>query len=463
MRFIDRKTEMQTLEREYAREGSSLVILYGRRRIGKSTLISEFIKGKKALFFLASEENETQNRIAFQQKAAEFTQNMLLANSRIADWDTIFRAISDTDFEEKPILVIDEFQYLGKANPAFPSVFQRIWDEQLMQRNVMVILCGSLISMMSSQTLSYSSPLYGRRTAQIRLQQIPFRYYGAFFPQKNRKEQIEYYAVTGGVPKYIELFSGTGDIYQAISECILNRTSFLYEEPQFLLQQEVSEIGTYFSIIRAIAAGNTKLSAIAAVLEIKATGLSKYLSVLIDLDILERETPVTEENPEKSKKGLYKIRDNYLRFWFLFVYPNRSYIESDNSDLLLDKIKREFAERQAAFVYEDICRNRIWALSAEGKWNFMLEKVGRWWNQHEEIDIVALGEGKNIIFGECKYRNQPVDTDVFYHLKEKTSAVMWNNQTRTEWYILFSLNGFTQEMQKLASERGDIILISETA
>ena len=179
-KFIDREMEMDTLQSEYERNGSALVILYGRRRVGKTTLISEFIKDKNALFFLASEESEAQNQLAFKDKAAEFIDSDLLRAAEVKNWDVIFKAIMDTPFDEKPVIVIDEFQYIGKSNPAFPSIFQRIWEEILKDRQVMVILCGSLISMMESQTLAYSSPLYGRRTAQIRLTQIPFRYYAEY-------------------------------------------------------------------------------------------------------------------------------------------------------------------------------------------------------------------------------------------------------------------------------------------
>ena len=184
--FVDREQEMETLQSEYEREGSALVVLYGRRRVGKTTLISEFIKGKKALFFLASEEAEAQNRNAFREKVAEFIDSDLLRSADIKSWDVLFKAIMETSFDSKPVIVLDEFQYLGKANPAFPSIFQRIWEEILKDRSVMVILCGSLISMMESQTLAYGSPLYGRRTAQIRLKQIPFGYYHEFFPGTSR-------------------------------------------------------------------------------------------------------------------------------------------------------------------------------------------------------------------------------------------------------------------------------------
>ncbi len=454
---------METLQNEYNRNGSSLVIMYGRRRVGKTTLISEFIKDKPALFFLASEESEAQNRNAFKDKAADFLESELLKNADIKNWEVIFKTIADTSFDSKPVIVIDEFQYIGKSNPAFPSIFQRIWEETLKDKPVMVILCGSLISMMKSQTLSYNSPLYGRRTAQIRLKQIPFRYYQEFFPGKNRRELIEMYSVTGGVPKYIELFSETDDIYKSIQRCVLNRSGYLYDEPHFLLQQEVTEIGSYFSIIKAIAAGNSKLSAISTVLEIKSTGLTKYLKTLIDLDILEREVPVTEENPEKSKKGLYRIKDNYIRFWFAFVYPNMSFIESGNSRIVMNKIRKGLISGHTAFVYEDVCRERMWDLNAEDCWPFHFSKIGRWWDGKNEIDIAAIDpEEKNLILGECKFWQEPVGINIFRELEQKSGSVDWQKQNRHVWFVLFSSAGFTEELKELAAERDDLLLFDET-
>ena len=462
--FVDRESEMETLQREYDREGSSLVIVYGRRRVGKTTLISEFIKDKRALFFLASEESEIQNRNDFKEKTADFLGSDLMKHSEVKSWEVLFKAIGDTAFESKPVIIIDEFQYIGKSNPAFPSVFQRIWEETLKSKSVMVILCGSLISMMESQTLSYNSPLYGRRTAQIRLGQIPFRYYHHFFPNKNRRELIEMYSITGGVPKYIELFSETCDIYKSIETCVLNRSGYLYDEPHFLLQQEVSEIGSYFSIIRAIAAGNSKLSAISAILEIKATGLTKYLKTLIDLDILEREVPVTEENPEKSKRGLYKIKDNYIRFWFAFVYPNMSFIESGNSRIVMDKIRKGLISRHTAWVYENVCRERMWDLNAGGYWPFHFSNVGSWWDGKSEIDIAAIDpEGNHLILGECKYWHEPVGVNILLELEKKTGSVGWRKKERHVWYVLFSAAGFTEELKALAAARNDLLLFDEAA
>lgn len=458
-KFIDRESETATLEREYARDGSSLVILYGRRRVGKTSLITKFINGKNALFFLASEESELQNRESFKRRAADFINSDLLRYAAISSWDVIFKAIMDTEFDKKPIIVIDEFQYIGKSNPAFPSIFQRIWEEVLKNMSVMVILCGSLISMMESQTLNYDSPLYGRRTAQIRLKQIPFRYYGQFFPTRSEKELIEMYSVTGGVPKYIELFGECEDIYSAIKQNILNPSGYLYDEPHFLLQQEVSEIGSYFSLIRAIAAGNSKLSEIATVLETKTTNLTKYLKTLIGLDILEREVPVTEDNPEKSKRGLYKIRDNYIKFWFAFVYPNMSFLESGNSEIVMSKIRKGLVSNQIAFVYEDICREKMWKLNAEGVWDFHFSKIGRYWDNKTEIDIAALDpDGKNLILGECKYWTDPVGINILKDLEKKSWSVTWEDGRRKTHYVLFSISGFTPELESYVATRPDVKL-----
>ena len=459
--FVDREKELEFLEQEYRREGSSLVILYGRCRVGKTALATKFMEGKPALYFLVTEESEQQNRNAFKDAVADFCDNELLKSASLQQWEPIFKVLCEKPSDQKLLLILDEFQYLGKSDPAFPSVFQKIWDTFLKQQSVMVILCGSLISMMESQTLSYSSPLYGRRTGQLRLRQIPFSHYGQFFPEKSHKDLIEYYAITGGVPKYIELFHDTGDIYTAIQHSILSKSSFLFDEPNFLLQREVSEIGSYFSIMKAIAAGNQKLGKIAGVLEVKQTGLSKYLKTLVDLDLLEREVPVTEENPEKSKRGLYRIKDNFMLFWFRFVYPNMGLIESGNEQAAMNRIRANLVDNHISYIYEDVCKEKMWQLAAAGQWDFLFDKVGRWWNGNTEIDLIALdSQGANIIFGECKYWEGPVGVNVLNSLMEKAKEVEWKRNGRKEYFVLFSISGFTEELEKLAASRKDILLQS---
>ena len=262
--FIDRAEELLTLEKEYGKSSASFVIVYGRRRVGKTALMNEFLSRHKGcnLYFLATQEAEEQNRRAFRDQVADLIGNDLL-KAADADWLTIFKLFSEHLPAERKIIVMDEFQYIGKSNPAFPSVMQKIWDTVIKDTNIMLILCGSLITLMQQQTLDYSSPLYGRRTAQIRLRQIRFPYYPDFYPGKSEEELIPFYAVTGGVPKYIETFSDCQSVEDGIDQYVLNPQGYLYEEPYFLLQNEVSEIGSYFSLIRAIAMGNRKLSEIA--------------------------------------------------------------------------------------------------------------------------------------------------------------------------------------------------------
>ena len=455
--FIGRKEELETLENEYNKENAAFVVVYGRRRIGKTTLIRHFCEGKKLLYFLATEESDNENRNAFKDLLAEAFDNELLRSASVDNWVPLFKVISDEAKKERIVLVIDEFQYLGKANKAFPSILQKAWDEMLSSANLMLIVCGSLINMMTTQVLNYDSPLYGRRTAQIRLKQIDFSYYKDFDESLSFDDQIQQYAVTGGVPKYIELFKKEKDIYTAINNNVLSTNSFLYAEPEFLLQKEVSEIGSYFSVLKTIAAGNHKLGKIATTLEVSQTSLTSYIKTLIDLDIIEREVPITEENPEKSKMGLYRIKDNFIEFWFKYVYPNRSLIESGQMQYVEDKIRQNFFDNHVAYVYEDICRNKVWELLSEG---ISINRAGRWWGAKDvEIDIVAYDAmGNDIVFGECKYSKNQKGMDVLRALQEKSKNVNWNKTGRREHFIIFSKSGFTEELLKYASDKPTIIL-----
>ncbi|SKA64704.1 hypothetical protein SAMN02745213_01566 [Succinivibrio dextrinosolvens DSM 3072] len=461
MKFVDRLDEMSTLENEYRRHSASFVVVYGRRRVGKTELIRRFIKEKPSLYFLASEESESLNRESFKRQAADYLNDDLLREAAIERWELIFERLVASSDSKRLVIVIDEFQYIGKNNPAFLSVFQGIWDNLLSKNNVMVILCGSLVSMMMSQTLNYDSPLYGRRTAQIRLRPIKFEYYNEFFDsQYSEEELVKRYSLTGGVPKYIEMFQNSSDLNRAIQESLLNVSSYLYDEPNFLLQKEVSEIGSYFSILRTIAEGNHKVSSIAALVQQKQTNLPRYLKVLVDLDLLEREVPVTENNPDKSKKGQYQIRDNFLRFWFRFIYPNRSYVEMSHSDVVMNRLSKNFIDGHVSYVFEQICQEKLWNLSANGKLPGILERIGRWWDNSHEIDVVGLSESDNLLVaGECKFWNGPVGANILFQLEHKTTFIDWHKESRKNIYIIFSINGFTDELKAVAKDRDDVMLI----
>ncbi len=306
--------------------------------------------------------------------------------------------------------------------------------------------------MMYSEVLAYDSPLYGRRTAQIRLKPIKFDYYNEFFTDKSHKELIEFYSITGGIPKYIQEFDKNKSPIWNIKNNIFDNNNFLYSEPKFLLQEEINDLSRYFSIIQSIANGDTKMSAIATKLGLNSSSLSPYISKLIDLDILEREVPVTE-NIDNSKKSLYYIKDNYLAFWFNYVYPYQSYLEIENLKYPLEKVTSTF-DLWVSKIYERLCLD---SLLLHEEIDFPLSKIGRWWDKNEEIDIVGLGE-KEIIFGECKWSKKHVGLSVLLELKEKSKKVKWKNNDRKEYFILFSKSGFSSDLIELAKSDSKIIL-----
>ena len=340
MKFIGRKEELGKLEAEYQRDGS-FVVVYGRRRVGKTTLIKEFIKNKTAFYYLATEELEVQSMKRLAGVIGRATNNSLLNKAVFNDWLDLFQLVADYKPNEKKVLVIDEFPYLVKTNPAFPSILQNAWDELLKDNNVMLILSGSLIGMMLKHTLSYDSPLYGRRTAQMRLSSLPFN--DVYMASGLTFERaVEQYAITGGVPKYLEFFEDGRELVDQIKDVVLNKSGFLYEEPFFLLRSESLSAVNYFSIIKTIADGNHKLGKIASALNQDTSSITPYLSTLTELGFIEKRIPVTEKNPEKTRKGLYFISDNFIRFWFHYVYPYKGELELDNVQIVLDEINKDF-------------------------------------------------------------------------------------------------------------------------
>ena len=467
MKFIGRKREMKKLESEYSRD-SSFVVIYGRRRVGKTTLIKEFLKNKTAFYFLATEEIESQSMKRLAGVVARTTKNRLLQNATFTDWLDLFQVIADYEPEKKKVLVIDEFPYLVKTNSAFPSILQNAWDEILKDNNLMLILSGSLIGMMQKHALSYDSPLYGRRTSQMRLAPLSFT---DIYAVQNLSftESVEQYAVTGGVPKYLEFFEDGRELTEQIKDAVLSKNGFLYEEPFFLLKSESMTAVNYFSIIKAIADGNHKIGKIAGVLGIESSKLTPYLSTLSDLGFVEKRTPVTEKNPEKSRKGLYFIADNFIRFWFKYVYPYKGELELDNMQIVLEEMKKDFETKFVAFAYEDICKDIFANLCKRGVVDFVPSQIGAYWlNDYTgdtEIDVMAVdNQNKRIFAGECKYHRNPVDAPVYYALKEK---VLNAGEIRKSYpgydviYGIFSKSGFTQRMLDAARETSNLVLVNE--
>jgi len=298
--------------------------------------------------------------------------------------------------------------------------------------------------------LSYNSPLYGRRTSSIKLNALKFEYLQEFFPNKKEDELIELYSVFGGIPKYLELFKDGQNIFEAIRINILDKNAFLYEEPRFILQNEVSEPVTYFSILEIIANGEHKIGNIASKLNKNVQNITSFISKLIELEIIYKDVPITEKLPNKSKKGLYFIKDNFFRFWFSYVLPYKSQLEIGNIDYVLDIVKRDFSSFVSK-AYEDLAIDYLLK-------NYPVLKSGRWWSKDEEIDVVGVAKDY-LIVGECKYSNKKVGIDILESLERKSKKI--ELKLPIKYYILFSKSGFTKELIDLKNSRDDIVLVDK--
>jgi AAA+ ATPase superfamily predicted ATPase len=419
--FYNRNSELATLEREYQKRGSTFTVIYGRRRVGKTALIYEYIKNKPALFLYATEANFLIQLENLKPQLLRLIDKPFLKDIKIESFSQFFILLNEYNFNKKLVLVIDEYQNLCKIDKAFSSELQRIWDMQLQRQNLHLILSGSVISMMHSEILDYTAPLYGRRTTNIHLKPLAFKYIKTFLPSVSREDEMNIFASFGTIPKYLELYDPNRSFRENIAHNILDKNAFLYSEGNFLLKQELSEVSTYFSILETISKGDTKIGDIASRLQVPSTHITRYLAKLIDLDILIKEIPITESNPLKSKMGRYKFKDKFLNFWFYYVYKNYNQLEINQVQTVLDEIDMNFNDRFVSFSFEDFVAEDI-QYNPSKYVDFIPKKIGRWWNKNEEIDVVVMDD-KNICFIECKWQNSLNKERVLHQLIKKSRVV----------------------------------------
>ena len=419
--FHNRQNELRTLENEYSKKNATFTVIYGRRRVGKTALISEYIKNKPALFIYATEANFLIQLENLKPQLLKLLDKPYLKDMKLESFEQLFALINEYPFDEKLIIVMDEYQNLCKIDKAFSSMLQRIWDMELQDKNIHLILSGSVISMMHSEVLDYTAPLYGRRTTNIHLKPLAFQYLKEFLPSLDTITQMNVFASFGTIPKYLEIYDENQSFFDNIRHAILDKNAFLYSEGNFLLKQELGEVSTYFSILETISKGETKVGNIASALQVPTTHITRYLSKLIDLDIVIREVPITESNPLKSKRGRYRFKDRFLSFWFYYVYKNYNHLEIGHIDTVLDEIKMNFNERFVSFAFEDFVKEDI--LHNPHKYlDFVPKKIGRWWNKNEEIDLIAMDDD-NICFIECKWQNSVHNERVLHQLIKKSKWV----------------------------------------
>jgi uncharacterized protein len=453
--FINRKKELDLLTAMYRSNRAELFVLYGRRRVGKTELLRAFSEGRPHLFFIATLSADTEQLAVFSRQIWSFTHAEIPAGFSFPTWDAAFQALAD--LPGRPIVVLDEFTYLISGNKAIPSILQKAWDERLKSTSIMLILCGSYIGTMETEVLSYQAPLYGRRTNSVLLEPMDLPSASLFFPRYSPDEKFLAWAVAGGMPYYLRIFSDQKTILQNIRDHILDPLSGeLFNEPRLLLMEELREPRNYFSILRAVAEGNTRLNEIAQASGVgPVNSVSRYLDLLQQMRLVTRRVPATESQPEKSKRGLYQIDDHFLRFWFRYVHPNQASLDLGLTDAILDQRVKPNLDSFASIAFEEASRDFIGRLARNNQLPFTPERIGSWWERDAEIDVLALNrlEGHALV-GECKWSVNPVGVDILDELKRKAKQLNKEGEIPNLHYSLFARTGFTSALEKRAKDEG---------
>jgi len=456
--FIGRETELRELDRMYESGKFEFAVIYGRRRVGKTELIKHFCEGKRAIFFTAVENSAAYNLNAFTEavfRSRSDSDNKTIMKTVPRDFMQLLDAISETAHREKIILVIDEYPYLAKAEKAFSSILQKYIDMDLKNTDMMTILCGSSMSFMERQVLSSKSPLYGRRTAQFKIE--PFNYYDAvkFVPNYSKEDKLLTYGIFGGTPYYLAQIDNKKGLSENVTNLFFKPNGLLYEEPGNLIKQELREPQTYNAIITAIANGSTKVSEIAGKVNKPANLCDAYIKKLISLGLVRKEKPIGRKD---GRSSVYVLNENMFRFWFRYVQDNIPLIAKGLGNKVVEKIWPMINEFMGA-AFESVCAQYLW--EQYDSLPISPKDIGRWWGnnpaekQEEEIDILAL-DGNSAVFGECKFRNERTGTESFAELERKSRLF---HRLTTRYYYFFSKSGFTEEMRRLAKENNRIKLI----
>lgn len=456
--FVGRKNELDFLTDKYHAQGGQLVVMYGRRRVGKTETLRKFCEDKEHVFYSCSECTD-------EQQLGAFSSRMLVKGIPASkylkvfpNWEQALGSVSELPARGKRLLVIDEFPYMIKNNSSIPSVLQNLWDSHLKNDDVMIILCGSAMSFIEKDILAEKNPLYGRATGILKMNEMDFYEATLFFPDYSNLEKITAYAVLGGIPHYLKQFDQSMPLDENIKRNILRRGSILYSEVEFLMRQELRETAVYNTIIVAVALGNTKLNNIFQKTQIDKNKLTVYLKNLIDLGIVRREFSVSEGIKEQAnvQRGLYQITDNFFRFWYAFVFPNISELEEGDADGIYEYAILPMLEHYTSRIYEDVCRQYLRRLNRRNALPFRFTTIGRWWNKDAELDIMATDPDKtNFLLGECKFKNAAFD---LAQLNATLAKFKPKRETAKVYYYLFSKSGFSPNVHR-ASKDQEICLI----
>lgn len=451
--FIGRENELKALNKAWQSDKFQFIVVYGRRRVGKSMLLTHFSKGKQGIYHLAQETSHRAALEQFSRSVAAYTQQEGL---HYKDWEEALGHIASLAQTQRLMLIIDEFPYIAESSPGLLSLLQNIIDTKLLNTSLMLVLCGSTVGFMEREVLGVKSPLFGRRTGQMRIEPFDYLTAAQFVPKYSNIDKALTYSIFGGIPHYLTKLDDNCSLADNIKENVLTPYSYLYDEPILLLKQELREPALYNAIIEAIASGSSRLNEIATNVGEDVSKCGKYLRILVELGFILRETPV--ESKPSGKKTLYSIADPFFAFWYKFVFSNRTNLVQGLLDYVLEEEILASLSHYTGRLFERICIEYMHILNREKKLPFVYRQIGRWWGQDNrsktqvELDIVALGKNE-VLIGECKWTNEPVDIKVLNKLIDNSEAFPCEKKI----YVLFSKSGFTQAVIDEAKSKGVLL------
>ena len=458
--MVGREKELEQIEKLYNSDYFEFLVMYGRRRVGKTTILQEFSGKHDVIFYSAQEKNDSLNLLDFSKTVQQYFEGQFIA--AFPSWEDAFSYVTKKASNKKIILIIDEFPFMAGPNPSIKSMLQHEIDHHWKNQNILLILCGSSVSFMINDIMGYESPLYGRTTS--RMEVLPFDYLESakFFPSYSMEDKLIAYGVLGGIPRYLNAFSGKRSIQENIETEILKNGAFLNDEPMMLLKMELREPNVYNSILEAIAGGHNKVTEIADYIHEDKSKCSKYITTLLSLRLVEKRVPCGE--PDGSKKTIYALTDNFYRFWYHYIFSNKSYYEllgaSDAAKEIMDDIS-DFM----GLAFEDICRQYLMRQAKLRKLPFVPSDIGKWWGNNpaikaqDDVDILALNKKKTEgIFCECKFTNRPMPMEEYDDLVIATKAFP---DTMKKHLMFISKSGYTAPVQRRAEKEGAVLLTVE--
>lgn len=456
--FYCRNEELRKLNKRYEGDRFECIIIYGRRRVGKTALINQFCKDKPTIFFSALNTTGKENLEVLSKAIMSFERPQTDVVPMFNSYDDALDELTVLSKDKRVVFVIDEYPYLAKAKPAISAMLQHIIDHKWNESKMYLILCGSSMSFMENQVLGNESPLYGRRTGQFKIKPLDYKETAIFYPNLTNEDNALIYGITGGVPHYINKLDVRESVDEALLDNFFDSSAYLYEEPENLLKQELREPAIYNAIIKAIAEGASKMNDITTKVGEKNPVISKYLKSLTDLGIVRKETPITEKI---GKKTIYMLDDNFFRFWYRFVPANISAIDSGRIGKIYNHAIKQYFSDYMGLIFEKMCQDYL--IFYADDLPIELSETGQWWGtdsknkKQVQIDIVGTPvQGNDYIIGSCKYRNEKIGLDELELIREYADVFGKGNNY---YYYIFSKGGFTEGLLK-AQDNGEVKLIS---